>query len=452
MSWEFRRNLWIQMTPQRLIITPLALGLAFFASAKTNLALIAPETLFWLFAALWGTRRAADAITEEIVGGTWHGQRMAAIGAWAMTWGKLFGATAFTWYGALLAWLLYAATTVLDVQAQAFSELPSPGKLLSMLIFVLLAQTTSLLVALIQMQRRRRGRQFTLGLAQLAGLATLFPYMVANAELRPVRLATIWWYGWPFPPLAFACFSGAVFFLWALAGVHYLMRAELQYREMTWRMPLFALFLIAYVSGFVPARFAGSPFAPALLALNGAVMLALFYVTLLSLPGEPITLLRWGRALRQGSWRAVLELTPPFVAVGIVVLAIGIAAIAQATTVDDWMQAVGPAALNERNVAFWLAAVLLYTARDTLIVLLFAVGRRPERADINSIMTLTLLHGLVPVTLLGLGESSFVGVTSPVPGGSSSMTLAAAVVQLTALSLLLAHRMGRLQPAAPRAA
>ena len=101
MSWEFRRNLWIQLTPQRLIATPLVLGLLFYAGAEGSVLPVAPEFLFWMFAGFWGTRRAADSITEEVIGATWPNQRMAAIGAWSMTWGKLFGATAFAWYGAI---------------------------------------------------------------------------------------------------------------------------------------------------------------------------------------------------------------------------------------------------------------------------------------------------------------------------------------------------------------
>jgi len=448
MSWEFRRNLWIQLTPHRLIATPLVLGLAFLASAKTGMLTIAPETLFWLFAGIWGTRRAADSIIEEVVGGTWHGQRMAAIGAWSMTWGKLFGATAFAWYGAMLSWLMYAATTSLDLWTLPWVSLPSPGKLVSMLVFVLLAQAVSLLVALIQMRRRRRGRQLALGLAQAVGLLALLPFWIADADIPFIRASTVRWYGLPFPTQAFVLFSGALFFAWALAAVHQLMRAELQYRDVTWRLPLFALFLIAYFSGLVPAAYAATPLSPALLAVNGVAMLTLFYLALLSSPGEPIALLRWGRAVRQGHWRLVGELMPAWLPVSALVLAIGIAAMLRAASLDDWLQVTRPSPFDDQRVAIWIAALLVFAARDCQVVLLFAVGPRPERADINAVIWLAILHGLVPVVLLAVGNGIDAGMTSAIPGATTPVTLAAGVAQIVGLALLLTYRLGRLQPAA----
>jgi hypothetical protein len=448
-SWEFRRNLWIQLTPHRLLATPLVLGLLFFAGAKAKALTVAPEFLFWMFAGFWGTRRAADSITEEVIGATWPSQRMAAIGAWSMTWGKLFGATAFAWYGAALSWIAYAAALVVDIETADWISLPSPGELVSIIAFALLAQAVSMLVGMIQMRRRPRGRQLALGLAQWAGLSCLIPFFFVTHNFDMVKRSTVWWYGFPFPTQAFLMFSALAFFAWALVAVHQLMRAELQYRDVTWRLPAFALFLLAYVTGLIPPQHLYPMPSPAWLAACGQTMLTLFYVTLLAAPGDPIALMRWGSALRQGHLRLVLELMPGWLPAGVVTAVIGLLAVQQAPALDAWLvRNVGVAFPIGHRVALWVAAVLTFAARDALMVLLFAVGRRPERADVNAIIGLAVLHGILPIALTAIGFAGHAGLTSAVPGATSMLTLAAGIAQIVLLAILLAERLRRLRPTA----
>src|SRR5262249_54420351 len=104
---ELRRNLWLQLSWQRLLAAPIILGAVFFLAwiGSDHSPFVVEETahvLFYFVVCIWGTRRAAESIAEELAGGTWDGQRMSSLGAWSMAWGKLFGATAFVWYAGLL--------------------------------------------------------------------------------------------------------------------------------------------------------------------------------------------------------------------------------------------------------------------------------------------------------------------------------------------------------------
>jgi pimeloyl-ACP methyl ester carboxylesterase len=58
--------------------------------------------LFGVLTILWGTRLAANSILDEMADKTWDWQRLSILSPWTMTWGKLFGATAFAWYGGLV--------------------------------------------------------------------------------------------------------------------------------------------------------------------------------------------------------------------------------------------------------------------------------------------------------------------------------------------------------------
>src|SRR6185503_16430868 len=106
MNPELMRNLWIELSTRRLFLMFGVLGLFFAASAVGGGDFRAPkqtaETLYYIIVVLWGTRKAAETVIGEIRVRTWDNQRLSAINAWDMVWGKLFGSTAYVWMGGLL--------------------------------------------------------------------------------------------------------------------------------------------------------------------------------------------------------------------------------------------------------------------------------------------------------------------------------------------------------------
>ena len=113
MNPELRRNLWLQFSLTRLLLAPVAIGALLtltWVVSDRSLAAVAEvaRAIYYLLVILWGTRRAADLVADEIAGGTWDGQRMSALGAWQMSWGKLLGGTSYVWYAAGLAFFALA--------------------------------------------------------------------------------------------------------------------------------------------------------------------------------------------------------------------------------------------------------------------------------------------------------------------------------------------------------
>ena len=106
---EFRRNIWLQFNWSKLIAAPLLTVIAAYVFLLLTgydyqkLQGVAELAGGSVILGIWGTRRAADAVAEEVGGGTWEGQRMSSLGAWQMTWGKLLGGTSFVWYCAAIA-------------------------------------------------------------------------------------------------------------------------------------------------------------------------------------------------------------------------------------------------------------------------------------------------------------------------------------------------------------
>jgi hypothetical protein len=155
MNPELLRNLWLQFSPQRIIAAPLILGAVFalIASATDSWELVGrvANVGFVVIAYLWGTRRAVNALADEITAGTWDGQRMSSIAPWSMAWGKLIGGTAYVWYCALLCLATYAAAE-LEIwrQSELFIALPIE------IIGALLVQAVALSFALMLVGKGRR--------------------------------------------------------------------------------------------------------------------------------------------------------------------------------------------------------------------------------------------------------------------------------------------------------
>jgi hypothetical protein len=108
MNPEFKRNLWLEISPSRLLIMPLTLGLIAVLSLllgdekPSDGLLIAASILCATLIAGWGSFAALTSINSEVAERTWDQQRLSALTPWEMAWGKLLGSTAYAWYGGLL--------------------------------------------------------------------------------------------------------------------------------------------------------------------------------------------------------------------------------------------------------------------------------------------------------------------------------------------------------------
>ncbi|MEX2009794.1 MAG: hypothetical protein WEC41_06330, partial [Dongiaceae bacterium] len=182
---ELTRNLWLQLSPTRLAAAPAVLGCVFWLawvgpglSGWNNVAWTA-QVLFFLIAMLWGTRRAADTLAEEIAGATWNSQRMSALGAWQLTWGKFLGGTAYVWYAAAI------CLAVLAVARAAAGAGIDAHDLARDLLAAVLAQSVALLAALVLLAKGRLTRRLDVTFAQLAGLIValiIAPMLIAPSD------------------------------------------------------------------------------------------------------------------------------------------------------------------------------------------------------------------------------------------------------------------------------
>lgn len=426
---EFRRNLWLELTPYRLIGMPLILGvllfLAFLLDDRQYGEGVATTALvlFVLLAFLWGIRLASETLISEIRDHTWDSQRMSVIGPWSMTWGKLLGSTIYPWYGALLCLLVY-------LTAKPSFGLTLIETAVLMIGSGLLGQAIGLLSSLQAIRKNQRyGRvQTTAFLALGAGCAvSVLSWPFAKAE-------GVFWYGQYHADDRFVLTSLVLFLGWAMFGIYRLIRAELQLKNLPWAWGLFVLFLMVYLAGFLGEGHWGGSQSVWQQRLLGAflVALALAYSSLFSERKDPVALRRLLQHLGQGQGRRALQILPLWLStLPFVLLTCAILVLAEFTA---------GARIAAESMAVPAVAMVLFLLRDFALLLFLNLGRNPKRADMLTVLLLVLLYSVLPTILAALDLDLLTGLFWPLPGASAMIVLPAALIQAIAMLWLLMSR------------
>lgn len=443
---ELQRNIWLQMSWGRLLVAPLLLGilLAAIIAATEPPAQSMVEAARWLFVllmALWSTRRVADALAEEIGGGTWEGQRMSGLSAWSMMWGKLIGGAIFPWYCALIClgvmiWYGVQTTT-------AELRLPLWQQVATLLIGAILGQATALTVALLLLRKAQFRRRLAVTMAQIAGLLAFGVAVGWDYSANPWAAAggRIIWYDRAFDGWLFYLVSAAVFAVWALIAVYRLLCLELLYVTKPWAWTLFVLFAMAYVAGFrvVEVQVLSWRLFVAFLAAA-----CLTYVAFFAEAKDPVRY-RWGLA-RFGAlqwWRA-LEFMPwwlisyKLAVIAAIVVIWSILNAGQLAAEQGWWFALQRDAswFALGSITFKIVAALLFMLRDMCFLLWLNFSGPRGRADLTGLVILIISYIPLPMLLTAAGLTQVLPAVSPLMV-STPIDLAWPAAELVAVAILL---------------
>ena len=414
MNPEFMRNLWIELGARRLFLMFGVLALFFAASAVGSNDFKTPqqtaETLFYVIAVLWGTRKAAEAVVGEIRDRTWDNQRLSAINAWDMVWGKLLGATSYVWSGGLLCVAVIVAAT--------FAQRGLTDAIYDLVYFLslgVIGHSVALQASLAAARRRTSHSRLDVFLNQLVGLIaawavwavwqTALPHGWFRESVGPIE--TVTWWSQSIGAPVFYLTSLAVFFGWSLVGNNQLMRQELQMPVGPIAWLAFLLFMALYSAGFADLAVGES-------AMLTAVRVAAAYGTLGILTYLSIFVerkdrvqIRWlGSRLMAGRVDQVLWNLPgwAFAFIGTAICA-------------SWLniELTGLPEIKAGGETFtrvFLLASLGALARDIGIFLFFHMLPRQRRGDFAAIITLIIIYLVIPVILngSGLGNLTFIAI------------------------------------------
>ena len=413
MNPEFERNLWLELRPGRMIVMTVVLALAFFAAALSQGFFAGPGEVarwgYFIIVVLWGARNAANSVVGEIRAHTWDGQRLSSLSAGTMMWGKLFGSTAFNWFGGAICLVVILAELVQE---------HGPGVAAIELVYYLaigvIAQSAALLASLIAAGRRQARTQFEIFLYQATGLAAAVAvyvvWLIADPArsylLHVERTDVVMWWGLACPAQPFLLLSMALFAGWMLTGCYRQMRLELKMRNGPLVWLAFLLFMGAYVAGF-DAWLSGHPALTNLdavalrLLLAGTVYGTLAYAMVFLEPKDRVRF-RWlGSEFGRFHLGTVLANLQGWMMSYLAAQAVGIALIV-------WL---GRASLlQDQAIA---CAMLGFLTRDMGIVVL--TNARKRGGDFTALAVLFLLYALLPAIFASLHLTTGLALFTPRP-------------------------------------
>ena len=425
MNPEFRRQLWLGFSPTRLVVLPLLLLACFAAAyltvnvtanarAASTLA-ITGATLFAVLVWGMGTFAAGASVTDEVTDRTWDQQRMSAMQPWAMTWGKLGGASAYGWYGGALCLGVAVPAAFLGGHGDKVVQVTLSAILCGLFLQALLIAVNLQLVKT-GGPLARRGGSWLLVLLALQGLAPLLSMGVQGK---------VTWWGQSFNNVNFGLASTGLFVACALVAAWRSMAEVLAVRQLPWGWPALALLITAYLSGFVPAYQMA-----ALGAVGVATCAMLTYFALLSEP-QPRPL--WQRVMKRlsaGQWRAALLQLPRWPTT--LLLAVPFALLTSLS-------------LNQPDATSWPFAepimrlpvtFVLLMVRDCALALFFAFAVKNKRAVAAFLILMAVLYGLLPWLAGAAGSDTLLGLVQPLFAKTSLSFITAAIHAALALALL----------------
>ena len=449
---EFRRNLWLHISWQRLFAAPTisALTVAAFMAASSSKIFQVAQLACFVILGLWGTRRAADSLSEEISGGTWESQRMSGLGAWQMAWGKLIGGTAFVWYCAAFALLiLVAARFQMDAG-------PNGAKSIALVVYNLVvgglfSHCVSFAVAIILLRKAVSYRRLTITLAQTCGFVIFLAFAYGglgaaggNSAYQGVQgmldpSTTIYVMDNELQDEVKKAIAITIFGAWTVLAIYRLMRLELQYRNWPWAWTAFVAFMLLFGASLNRMPDFGPVGWLLCATLMGAV---LTYVALFADVRDPVRY-RWAlRSIWAGDFGQALAYTPWWLVSFLATVGSAVAAIVLIPQVDilgtsglELLRLFGP--LMPRQLQMSLALLLLFMLRDILVVIWLSAGPKRHRADVTGLIFLAMAYIPLALILASFSGKSLMPMVIPVAVSGNLFDMLPALVETAIAGALL---------------
>ena len=407
---EFRRQLWLQISATRLILAPVVIAIVVALLASTEPTTSAIHGTAWIALSLavlfWGTSVVGTSIRDEITGRTWNQQRMSRLTPWQLTSGKLFGATSYVWYVALLCALVAlfsgGAPTSGSDSHHRFTEY------VFLLALGLFAHSAALMAPLAFQSGSGEPRVSVPSIAVFALVFVAFQAAPLGV-LRSGGSVNSEWFGVSFTPQRLAMWTALCLAAWGILGAWRALRQALQVRQRPWALPTFVAFVGVWVAGNVGASDA-SIVIQVLIGATFALAAAAWALML----WEPQSLFAWRRIhTHWESGERSRAIAGTSAATGVVLCAVigalsvalinaisSGAAIADVRPAGFFMKTEMQSKLHFASHAglfIWLALVLLRDFAFTLVADTFAAS--PRRRSAVILLYLLFMYVAVPSAL-----------------------------------------------------
>lgn len=437
MNPELRRNLWLEMTPLRVVIMPVILGLIFLLAYLTDRdrsfeypsLMNSARGLFFIIICIWGVKSAASSVPDEISDHTWDFQRMSPISAWSMTWGKFLGSTSYAWYGGVFCLLTFGFA------ATASYDFPSVFRIVLYMITVgLLSQSIAFAVSIDSAGRAASGRGLSLA-ASVVSLPIAFAAFSpawSGAFFGKTNIPDVLWYGTFFDFYWFAEISLAVGLAWCLIGAYRTMRNELQYQSIPWVWLSFMLYQMFYLGGFVPKNIRIDLASRDLtLFISFLIGFIWTYLLIISEPIRPVKYRKLFHNWSQKKYKTFLTLVPRWFITVVLTSIVGVLLALDSPSI--------PIGVMRISVHGFIIAALLFAIRDILVFhYLNFQGFPVRRASTFAVVYLIMVYSILPLLAAAMGLSGAKIFFHPFNNAESFIAaIAPAVIEVVGASIIL---------------
>lgn len=388
---ELLRNIWLELTPSRVVIMPLIMLAVFFLSFVSDdyrfgeHSATSAKTIFVIISIIWGSKLASESIMNEVRDNTWDWQRLSVLNSWELTLGKLFGSTVYTWYGGLICLAVFFISAAGD---DFTSAIKTSVALVSSGVF---AQSLSVLASLTALKKDRKYYRGQTSAFMLLGIMGAWPILSIAMGMNK---ETADWFGLNVKTSDFMLYSLICYTIWAVAGINRLMRTELQVKNMPFVWFGFVIFNMIYAAGFFTSKHeiseATFTLYPHLFAAF-SVAASLTYFMVFSEKKDYLTLKSLKGLAIEAKWKMFLEKSPLWLLTLPFALFSGILFCLANLSSGGSLGAIA-----------FIITVIFFMMRDLFIILFCNLNNSSKKPDIMAIVLLGLLYGLFPAILMAM--------------------------------------------------
>ncbi|MBR7159214.1 MAG: hypothetical protein IKD08_06050 [Alphaproteobacteria bacterium] len=395
---EFIRNVWTELTPKRLIAMPLLLITAYLVTyMASNMVMeksVQPTLclfFYCIFTYVWGTRLAAETVIKEINHNTWYFQAMTPMAPVTVAIGKLFGSTAYVWYGNFICFILYFLSYHIgDTGLTPLSTGELFSNIVLFIILGVLAHIVPLLFALDVIRWRHFFEKFDVTFFQFIGMAVIVPLWFALSGDKQAE--AFLWYGHWFSLREMIQIVALILIAWSFIAIVNQIKYEFGQEPYPVSWFLFALSVVIVLFGFNNYE-SNVPFISYI--GTSAAFFVVLGLTYLSLCGESNMALRPHMMLkyyRTKQYKRLFMIMPRSLITVPLILVLAVVLIVEFASFGDG---------QGESIGFMVFAMIFFMLRDFCFVYLyslFAQGNEKVTTVVPDFIILAT-YTIVPIVL-----------------------------------------------------
>ncbi|MDZ4757583.1 MAG: hypothetical protein SGJ10_05525 [Bacteroidota bacterium] len=463
---ELKRNVLLELTRQRLILMPLIMGLIYLISfnfgSSGSFATKANALSQLMFAIIifgWGTWQATTSFIDEINDRTWDQQRMTSLHPITMMVGKLFGSTIYIWYGAVMALFIYFITSLsLDESVLKIKT----G--ITAILLGILGHAVAIIVSLLVIRKNRdkskintRPISILCVLFALSFISYVFPFHIFGSLFIADPQAS--WYAFELPKSTLTLIFVIFYLSWALLGLYYLVRGELQFAN---KPTLFIIFLVCnaiIVTGLIPNTGINNSSnwthlneieiktIPTSLYIYTfliycfiSAIISSYFIVIMDIK-DFIGFKKLMFLAKQKTYKLLYNEIPVYILSLVFAAIVAIIFTIYALLANPDKEAWGYNYYNISKTGIpFVFAVLLFAVRDICIFLWVNFTMKARRADTLALTYLVILYVLIPILASQLADKSLLNLFVAMPGNGPLLTMIPPAIQAVVMVYILRQR------------